>query len=79
MLHNCIDTVDLLECNGSNTILTQDMNMVKHYSETLGIWVGHELDNGKSIQTMPLETSSSGLKKLYKSLKTLKKIHKWRR
>ena len=32
MLHNCIDTVDLLECNGSNTIVTQDMNMVKHYS-----------------------------------------------
>jgi hypothetical protein len=41
--------------------------------------LGYGLDNGKSIQTMPLETSSSGLKKLYKSLKTLKKIHNWRR
>jgi hypothetical protein len=66
MLHNCIDTVDLLECNGSNTIVTQKHGMVKHYSRTFE----YSVDNRKSIQTMPLETSTKGLKKSYKSLKT---------
>jgi len=73
MLHNCIDTVDLLECNGNNTIVTQKHGMVKHYSRTFE----YSVDIWKSIQTMPLETSTKGLKKSYKSRKTLKKIQEW--
>ena len=73
MLHNCIDTVDLLECNSSNTIVTQDIDLVKYYSRNFE----YSVDNRKSIQTMPLITSSKGLKKSSKSLKTLKKIQEW--
>ena len=64
MLHNCIDTVDLLECNGSNTIVTLNMSMVKHYSRTLeysvDIWekylnyASHHLDQRfkKAVQIL---------------------------
>jgi len=60
MLHNCIDTVDLLECNGSNTIVTQDMSMVKHYSRTFE----YSVDNMEKYSNYASLNLEQWLKKL---------------